>query len=42
VDVPGTCQYRDAKNLDARLTPFGEQQCEALAVGLYKLNPVHP
>lgn len=31
VDVPGTCQYRHSKNHDARLTPFGEQQCEALA-----------
>lgn len=31
MDVPGTCQYRHPKNHDARLTPFGEQQCEALA-----------
>ena len=32
VEVPGrSCQYRNPKNHDARLTPFGEQQCEALA-----------
>lgn len=31
VEVPGTCQYRHPKNHDARLTPFGEQQCDALA-----------
>jgi broad specificity phosphatase PhoE len=31
VEVPGTCQYRHPKNHDARLTAFGEQQCEALA-----------
>lgn len=29
--VPGTCQYRHPKNHDARLTAFGEQQCDALA-----------